>query len=246
MNPRLIPFVFSLGLGLCPLNIAAESSYPLTAGSYIREGGWSHLELSPAHKKRQRFSVQTMGSTGNMCDLTGMMLKGTATIDDPEGGRYCKIRFIATDSGIEVSTNEAASCWVMCGENAHYDGLYLKPSETCAHPQQARQNFKQQFDQGHYQQALEHLMPLLTECSRTINRIDLDWIRNDIALTQYHLNQFDACLTSLKPLISYAAKNTDELHNDIPYFMQDAYLGIIKATRTNLKLCTSKTPATTR
>ncbi len=46
-----------------------------------------------------------------------------------------------------------------------------------------------------------------------------------------------ACRATLAPLAADAARSDEAIRNDYPPSDADAYLSVLKATRTNLKLC---------
>jgi hypothetical protein len=62
-------------------------------------------------------------------------------------------------------------------------------------------------------------------------------IRNDLAVTQYHLHDRAACLSTLDPLAADAAKSDAAIRENFPPTDADDYLPLVKAARTNLKLC---------
>jgi hypothetical protein len=61
-------------------------------------------------------------------------------------------------------------------------------------------------------------------------------MRNDLAITQYHLHDFAGCKRTLEPLREDAAKTDEQL--EYPVFALEARLPGIHAARTNIKLCT--------
>ncbi len=62
-------------------------------------------------------------------------------------------------------------------------------------------------------------------------------IRNDLAVTLYHLHDRAACLSVLEPLAEDASKTDAAIRENYPPTDADDYLPLIKAARTNLKLC---------
>ena len=60
-------------------------------------------------------------------------------------------------------------------------------------------------------------------------------MRNDLAITQYHLHDYAGCKHTLEPLREEATKTDEELQ--YPAFALEARLPGIHAARANLKLC---------
>lgn len=219
------------------LTAPAWSAPSLAPGQYLTEGGWGSLQIKPAKKNRQAFNIDTMSPSGNLCQLEGVIRNAQARLGDDSQGMLCQIRFEANAEGILVDSNQVENCRSFCGLNAYFERQYLRAAPICLKPNSQRQQFRQLYDQKQYGQALAVLTPLLTNCSQVLNLLDLNWIRNDIALSQYHLNQPDACRDTLKPLLKDAARSDEDLKAELPWMLQEPYLRIIKATRTNLKLC---------
>ena len=81
------------------------------------------------------------------------------------------------------------------------------------------------------------LAPLLSQCQRTLDWLSEPWLRNDLALAQLRAGDAAACRATLAPLAADAARSDEAIRNDYPPSDADAYLSVLKATRTNLKLC---------
>jgi len=89
----------------------------------------------------------------------------------------------------------------------------------------------------HEAAALTTLAPVLTECDKTLDWISKGWMRNDLALTQYKLGDRAACLQTLAPLAESAGKSDEKIQEEYPPADAEIYLPVVRATRTNLKLC---------
>lgn len=211
----------------------------LAAGTYLTEGGWGELRIGKARQGRQDFSINTATASGNLCDLSGIIRNHQARLGDDGRGMLCQVHFIETPEGIKVDSNQVSNCDDFCGLNAYFERVYLKTEPLCLKPNPIRQKFRQLYEQKQYQEAVASLTPLLERCGNLMNPLDLNWIRNDLAISFYHLKRRDACLSSLNPLAQDAARSDDDLRNELPVLIQEPYLRIIKATRTNQKLCRS-------
>ncbi len=152
-------------------------------------------------------------------------------------GRPCLVSFHVTDKGIEVGA-ETEGCRDFCGVRADFSGHYLIPAKGCALAEvdATRRKFKELYDQKAFLQARTTLEPLLSRCIATLNYLDSAWIRNDLAITQYRLKDFKACMSILEPLSATAVTYDGvEVENVAPE--NQGFVPVMKATLVNLKLC---------
>ncbi len=73
--------------------------------------------------------------------------------------------------------------------------------------------------------------------------IEIDQVRNDLALAQYHNGEFQQCLATLNTTLAAKVKNEEELKAGnggvyLPPCDLDNYIGVAKATWFNKTLCT--------
>lgn len=122
---------------------------------------------------------------------------------------------------------------------ASFSGTYIKPAPACTDKAVAnsRRTFKRQYDAKDYAAAQTTLAPVLGGCDRTIDWITKGWIRNDLALAQMRGGDRAACLKTLQPLIEDAAMTDDEIKSSYPPSDAEIFLPVVRAARTNLKLC---------
>jgi len=76
-----------------------------------------------------------------------------------------------------------------------------------------------------------------------MNWIEIDEIRNDLALAQYHNGEFQQCLITLNETLATKVKNEDELKEGkdgfyLPPCDFDNYIHVAKSTWFNKALCT--------
>jgi hypothetical protein len=76
-----------------------------------------------------------------------------------------------------------------------------------------------------------------------MNWIEIDQVRNDLALAQYHSGEFQQCLTTLNDTLAGTVKDEVELKSGngnvyLPPCDFDNYIGVAKATWFNKALCT--------
>lgn len=133
----------------------------------------------------------------------------------------------------------AAACTGYCGLNATFEGLFLRLAPACTGKAVAatRRRFKAQYDARRFGEARATLGPLLESCGRLFDRQDEARLRNDLAVTLYHLGEREACRRTLAPLAVDAALTDAQLRERLPPADADAALSVVRAARTNLKLC---------
>ena len=224
--PFALPLALLLGTGMA----SAQASTP-PAGEYIYQGGSGALRV----KADGRFDITTIGANAHTFALDGSIVRGKAKIADSG----CIVSFAVNADKVEVATNGAEQCRDNCGMRATFEGTYTRPAPACTDKAVAnsRKSFKRQYDARDYSIALATLSPLLSECDKTLDWITKGWMRNDIALTQFKLNDRAACLKTLQPLSEDAARTDDGIRENYPPADADIFLPVVRATRTNLKLC---------
>lgn len=217
------------------------SAAPIVAGEYLTEGGWGRLLIAPAAQGKFSFTIMTLGANGHSCDLGGEIAHGQSTLDGDDKPP-CVVKFRADTKLIAVSDNQASTCRHYCGARAGFTGEYLRIPATCGQEarEATRREFKQLYDRKSYPEALTRLQTLLEQCAATLDWLDSGLIRNDIAVTLHKLKQYPACREMLAPLVKDAKKSDEEIREDLPPIDAEAYLPILRATRTNLRLCAGK------
>jgi hypothetical protein len=229
-SQRILPFV-PMFLLLFGAGIASAQLATPPAGDYIYEGGAGSLRVKP----NGHFDITTVGSNAHTCTLDGTIVRGKAKLDDTA----CVVNFTAKGGAIEVGTNGSDDCRQSCGMRASFEGTYTKPSPACTDKAVAttRKTFKRQYDAKDYAAAQATLAPVLGECDKTLGWITEGRIRNDLALTQFKLGDRAACLKTLEPLAEDATRTDQGVKDYYPPADADDILPVVRATRTNLKLC---------
>ena len=206
---------------------------PVRAGSYENPNG----ELAVTGTARAlRFKIDAFGANGHTCSLDGDIHDNRAELVSEEDGP-CVVTFRPDAKGIEVQGN--AACRAFCGMRARFDGMYFHPLPGCAGDERvrARDAFKASYARKDYAAARGRLEPVLTNCTAVLPWLETASIRNDLAVTLYHLHDRDACLSTLQPLAADAARSDAAIRENYPPTDADDYLPLIRAARTNLKLC---------
>jgi hypothetical protein len=223
------------------LALVTGAALALPAGEYLMSKGEGTLDI----KADQNFVIDTIGTNSHTCNFTGKISKQPSRIEDSA----CYLSFTLKGADVLVSTEnryttkEEAGCSSFCGMRAAFDGgmFYSLPQCNPNSVAKMRKKFKMQFDRKEYATAKQNLEKLLSQCDHVLHWSQLDWIRNDLALTQYKTGDTAACLQTLRPLHIYAETSDDELPKSTQPIDVELIIPIAKATRTNLKLCGAST-----
>lgn len=235
MKKLLLPLVFSLTA------IFPSDSEGYKPGEYIMDGGSGNLTIKKNNQKIL-FEITTVGANFHTCGLSGEIKKNQARLEAMD--KECVVTFTQKGRDIDVSQS-GEECRYYCGARAVFEGLYLEPAAGCDGKsyKRARENFKKRYDKKEYDDALKGLTGLFNACKRTMDWIETGWVKNDIAITQYHLGDSAGCRATLKSFETEAAQSDDEIRNNYPPSDGDAWLPVAKAARHNLKLCSGKAKA---
>lgn len=229
MKRRIFVLAFALAASFAQAQIVRAQVAP---GSYVAEHGFGTLQI-----KDGKFEIVSVGGNGHTCGVEGVMKGATGVAEDE--GDVCKIDFKAKDGGYVVTPTTPETCRNYCGARAYFEGLYLKPAPGCAETEReaTKASFKTAYGAKNYAKAQALLAPVLDKCARTLGPMETASIRNDLAITLYHLGKKADCRKVLAPLAKDAAKKDDDLMADYPPSDWDEFKPLIKAARTNLALC---------
>ncbi|HZW23463.1 hypothetical protein [Noviherbaspirillum sp.] len=213
-------------------------------GEYLQERGWGTLTVMPGSSKGQPFSIQTLGPNTHTCELEGLIQGTRANLDVDEGEKKCVIHFQPTKDGIDVTIGERTDdlCGQFCGVRAWFTGMYLTPHKGCIYDARslARKRFIDFYKKRNYRAARAELEPILHSCSKTLHMFEDGEIRNDLAITQYHLKDYSGCLKTLTPLTAYARMTSEQIKEEFAPMDADVMESIARSARTNIGLCSKK------
>ena len=204
-------------------------------GEYvISEGAWGNLHVQTDKK----FKIETVGGNAHTCELSGVISNGKSTIENSS----CEVTFRNKGLDVEVATNGSKDCLMFCGMRAGFAGIYRKPGPLCTSSSisNSKEIFKKRYVAKDYAAALAVISPIATQCKQFLDWIDSAWILNDLALTQFKLGNRADCLKTLEPLRKDAALSEEGIRKVYPPTDADNYLPVVHATRTNLKLCSTR------
>jgi hypothetical protein len=220
------------------VNAIAQNATP-APGEYQVDYGWGTLTVKPGATKDAQFKITAQGANGHSCEIEGAIRNGIADVDTGDKGKACRVGFTVTAAGIDVKPLTSEECRYFCGARASFDGLYAKAVPGCedATRLQARNRFKKLYDTKQYQNARATLEPLLTTCAKSLIWYEDGSIRNDLAITQYHLHDYNGCLDTLKAFNGDdATQHLENLKATEPG-SADLYAEILGPARHNIALC---------
>ncbi|MEO8384655.1 MAG: hypothetical protein ABI583_05400 [Betaproteobacteria bacterium] len=236
-------FIAILATALFSTSVAAQpSSATLKPGEYISEHSQGQLVLKPAKGGALSFLIESVGANGHTCSLEGELRGGRATLEGIEAKVPCVVTMTNTPAGIEVKGSESGSCQFYCGVRATFEATYFQPAPACREKAvtTTRNTFKRHYDAKKFAEARAVLEPLLKDCTRSLYWLDEGRIRNDLAVTLHKLGDLAGCRDVLKPLSEDARAADTTLQESYPPTDLESVMPIVRATRTNLKLCTGK------
>lgn len=242
--PRFL-FWTATGLACALVSTAfsvAQAAEP-AAGRYITEQGWGRLTVMKTPAGKLGFQIGVVGANAHTCDVEGEIRGGKAVLAAEEkGAKPCVITFTPKAKGAVEVEHNGGECRAFCGARADFAGTYLTPAPGCGDAERGktRKQFKQLYDAKSYPQALATLAPLLQACAPTLDWLETGRIRNDLAVTQHKVGDLAGCLQTLAPLAEDARRTDEQLRGDYPPTDAESYAPIVRAARTNLRLCGAK------
>lgn len=231
---KLRCLALALSLALSSFGAAAEAG--LAPGDYVMvDGGWGTLKIKDGG---HAFSIETVGANLHVCNVDGTIKGGVGRPEEADAD--CRISFKAKDRDIELM-GEGDGCRNYCGMRAYFDGKYRLPPASCVAKalQQRRNGFLADYKARRYETAYLQVDSLYRECKEFYNWVDIDSLRNDVALTQLRVGHPADCLKTLQETRAWESPNEKHLEEEsgLPPSDFDMYLSVAKATWTNRRLC---------
>jgi hypothetical protein len=207
----------------------ANATDQISTGNYVTEGGWGSLTISRSTSNAPlSFEISATGANAHFCFGTGE-IRGDKGISDE-----CSIQLEQQKNKMLVKMIDGG-CG--CGMNVQVDGEYFREDSYCAKQKDIRDEFSQQYQAGQYKQAKKTLGQLLSRCDSFMDWHALAEIRNDLAITEFHLGNKAACLNLLEPIKKQFVD--DPAQSGYWFRPADEVWGeaTTKATRFNWKKC---------
>lgn len=237
------------GALLLSVRIEAATPVPVQPGEYVTEGGWGTLTVKRGKEGAMSFSIEALAGNGHSCSLDGTIRDGVARLPALDEGKPCVVEFRAKTIGtggkllgIEVQErSEPQLCRYFCGARADFNGAYLTPPRGCRPStiKDSRRAFIEAYQRKEYARAESWLAPLMVNCAQVIEPLSTYNIRNDLAITYYHLGERAACLRMLGPMSAILNASVAKIQGDYPPTDADNLLAVRKAGLTNRALCES-------
>lgn len=226
---------------------SAHAAPSLPAGEYTASGGWGALTLAPvtADVGSQAFTIETIGSNAHTCSLEGRIVDWQAILvedrdaDEADDAPRCVIDFKLVGADIAVSSPTLDACSSHCGARAGFDYTYRRPSAACTERQRTarREAFAKRYRARDYAQALVLLQRFDQDCGDLLFWMERDRVRNDLAITQYHLGRKADCLKTLVATRAGSVADAAALEEALPPTDFESYLPTAKAVWFNRRQC---------
>lgn len=216
-------------------------------GVYLREYGMGTLRVDRVDEETLEFHIDASGANGHSCTVDGVVRNFRAELNIPKaepGEDKCNISFKPSGEGVTINVERSTTeqCRHFCGARATFDGNYLIPARGCTNTARAaaRKRFARLYQEKDYAMARKEIEPLLENCGKTLHVFENGRLRNDLAITQYHLQDFAGCLKSLAPMKRYAGMTRAQLRSVYDPIDAESMAPILEATATNLDLCMAR------
>lgn len=230
-------------MGLAGAFIADASA--VEPGEYVYvEGGQAHGVLVV---KGGRFKVDTLGANCHLCSLTGT-LKGNVGMTT-DGDETCRISITGNHGTLKLDSGNTDACRSYCGERATFEGEYRRPPEACTGRSRAARlmQARAQYAKKDYAAAEAAFTSLIGECASDMDWIEVDRVRSELALTQFHLGERTKCLATLSETTAMRNYDDSDGQSDASFGLlpcdAEDYQSTGKAIMHNAALCKSPVAA---
>jgi len=244
MRHHLLTFAFMFAT----MSLAEAASPEIPLGQYVREGDSGTLTIRKDEQNRRTFEIKSIGANCHVCGVSGQVRGAIGRAGSGAGDgsdSTCDISFAAGRSAVDVVPLTRDECRAYCGARASFDGTYRVPSATCtsAGRRTQRDQSLRLYRSRRFSEAASKLRALTEQCRPFMNWIEMDQVRNDLALAQYHSGDFSQCLQTLSATLAADVKDEDELkagkgNTYLPPCDFDRYIDVAKSTWFNKALCT--------
>jgi hypothetical protein len=216
-------------------------------GNYVTDEGWGRLEVKPA-EGGVRVSIDARGGNLHTCGLDGLAQAGvlmpdgeqdpgTESVPSPDLGGACRVRFHPFAGGVEVEADDA--CHGYCGARAWFPGTYFTEPAACQREARARtqSKFDALYKAGRYADAYARLEPQLEACGRFLEFYESGRLRNDLAITLFHLDRKADCRVMIAPVLQGYPRDIDALRSRWGPLEFDDILPLFRSSWHNDALC---------
>ena len=243
----MLRHILSLAFMFAAIASAEAAPREILPGQYIRDGDSGTLTIQKNEQNRRIFKIESVGGNCHSCGISGEIRGPTGHANSWAGDgsdSKCDIAFSAGRSAVDVNPITQDACRAYCGARGSFDGTYRVPSATCTSTgrQAKRDESLRLYRSRRFSEAANKLQTLTEQCRPFMNRIEIDQVRNDLALAQYHNGNFSQCLQTLNATLAADVKDEDELKSGkgntyLPPCDFDNYISVAKSTWFNKALC---------
>ena len=134
---HLLPICFMVANAMAMQAAAAE----VQLGRYVRPHGEGTLVFKRNKQDKLVFDIESSGSNGSSCTITGFLHNGKAHVDPWNAEKTepkCNVRFSATPVSVTVNA-DGEECATYCGVHADFIGTYVVPPAACTDASQQKQ-----------------------------------------------------------------------------------------------------------
>jgi hypothetical protein len=233
-------FLLALLLGVGTALAAPADPVP---GTYIFNRGMGSLAVRKDGQNRLSFEIETIGGNCHTCEVKGVIRNAIGHAESEDPALRCDIAFASGRSSVVVTPITTDACQSYCGARGSFDGTYRIPPAMCTASSRdaQRKKFLQLYRGRQYAAAANLLTSLSAQCADFMNWIEMDEVRNDLALAQYHQGKFAQCLQTLDKTVAAKVKDEAELKSGdtvhLPPCDFDNYIEVAKATWFNKSMC---------
>lgn len=245
---RMLLYLLHFSVIIAASASAVAAQPEIRTGQYVRDRDSGTLTIRSDEQSKRKFEIESIGGNCHSCSVSGV-IRGNVGHADSWGAdgntSKCIISFSVNLSKVVVKPTTLEECRAYCGARAAFDGSYVLPPAACksAGRKAQRDSSLVLYRSRRYSQAASTLQTLITGCGGFMNWIEIDQVRNDLALSQYHNGEISQCLETLNATLAAKFKDEEELkaggpHVYLPPCDFDNYVGVAKATWFNKSLCT--------
>jgi len=232
----LYSFILLIAAVVATPAVMAQTPSP---GDYVMPPDGS-LSVKVSKDGASTFEIGVTGSNAHYCSLKGKIKDniGYAESEDASDPQ-CSILFTSEQSGLKVSITTGSACGDFCGMNVWFEGTYIPLPTGCSSSElkTTRESFTTAYRSKDYSHAYDTLSSMFHQCRNFLDWKEIDSVRNDLAVTQYHLGHQEECIGILKDTIGATQTNIEKLKSSLPPSDFEYYLPVAKATWYNLKIC---------
>jgi hypothetical protein len=231
MTRRFLLLALSLFL------VSAKAADP-RPGKYILDKDTGTLDIRRDARGVLVFEIQTIGANCHTCEVSGVIRNGVGSAGSlPE--ERCDIAFKGDGGGLELVPITDDTCRAYCGARASFEGTYRIPPPSCTVSSRQTRNkeFLVLYRAHRYIEAAAMLEAHASQCKEFMSWIEIDQLRNDLALAHYHSGAYAQCIATLNTTTAGGFKDETELKNTLPPCDFDNYSEIAKSTWFNKKMC---------